>query len=148
MPSFSFLLSSHSLSIANYAHSTNRKQPSSRWRMLLASLMTVLAISCLASLPALAACGTSWKGPATGGVWSQTADWTAANAAHVVHAGLLAVQTDFFKPSPDFGNFAEREPAQLDLLPSRQIAEAFALRIGDVGKHTKLLSVGPACLKT
>ena len=68
----------------------------------------------------------------------------AADAADVVHAGLLAVQADLLEPPPDLRHVAEREPAQLDLLPRRQVAEALAELVGQVGDDAELPGVGLA----
>src|SRR5438477_520179 len=49
----------------------------------------------------------------------QPGDGTAAHAADIVHAGLLARQADFFQAPPDIGHVAKGEPAHLDLLARR-----------------------------
>ena len=68
----------------------------------------------------------------------------AADAADVVHAGLLAVQADLVQPPPDVRHVGEREPAQLNLLPRGQVAEALAVLVGQVGDDAELAGVGLA----
>ena len=71
----------------------------------------------------------------------QAGDGTAADAADVVHAGLLAVQADLVQAPPDLRHVGQREPAQLNLLPRRQVAEALAELVGQVGDDAELAGV-------
>src|SRR6516165_7636416 len=71
------LVSSCSLSKATNVDSTNHKRPPS-WGRILKTSSVLLMMACLGSLPSLGtSCGTTWNGPATGGLWSHSADWTA-----------------------------------------------------------------------
>ena len=57
-----------------------RAKEKKRWTAsggMRAVALLALIILCLASISAFGQCGTSWKGPSSGGVWSQASDWTA-----------------------------------------------------------------------
>ena len=76
------MLNLSSLSVAyshlptSYDHGSNQKCGSSGGSKQATSLL-ILVLSCLGSISAFGQCGTSWKGPSSGGLWSQASDWTA-----------------------------------------------------------------------
>lgn len=71
----SILVPSRHASKSTFAPDENQRRSCSTATILLTGAAMVM-LACLGSLPAMGACGTSWKGPATGN-WSQGADWTA-----------------------------------------------------------------------
>ena len=76
MPRFTFLRefrSFHFVHIDARRPSTTRQV---RWRGMLAASMVGLIIGCLVPTPVVGQCGTTWVGPATGGLWSNGSDWS------------------------------------------------------------------------
>src|SRR5664279_547828 len=43
---------------------------------LVATILLLLGLSCLVTIPALAQCGTVWTGPASGGLWNVAGNWS------------------------------------------------------------------------
>jgi len=56
-----------------------RAKEKKRWTAsggMRAVTLLALIISCLSSIPTLAQCGTTWVGPASGGVWNASGNWS------------------------------------------------------------------------
>ena len=72
----------------------------------------------------------------------QAGGGTADDVADVVHAGLQRHQADRLEPLPDLRDVADLEPAQLNLLPRRDVDEAGAELAADRRDRADLGGVG------
>ena len=63
---------------------------------------------------------------------------TEDDARHIA-AGLGGVQSNAFKPAPDFGNVDDIDPVQLDVLPVGEVRSIAGEILGDLSDHAQLL---------